>query len=123
MGLSERVRFPGYLSDQELAALLEGAELALFPYRSGTGSYALSLALAAGVPAVTSDLPVFAGAPVLRSAAGQEDLRAAIAELLANPERRREQAAAGKAWANARSFAAAAAAHVRIYREALSGAR
>jgi beta-1,4-mannosyltransferase len=47
------------LSDQELANLLAALDVAWLPYRRITGSGALMLALTAGVPVVTSDLPFF----------------------------------------------------------------
>src|SRR5207302_1455297 len=115
LGLGERVLFPGFLPDEALTDLIRGAELALLPYRSGTGSYALSLALACGAPVLASTLPCFADAPVARAEAAPGPLRAALQRLLAAPGERQRLQAEALAWAAAHSWPAAAALHARMY--------
>jgi glycosyltransferase involved in cell wall biosynthesis len=58
-GLSNRVRFLGYVPDDRMAAFFEEIDLAVFPYHHSTASGALALALAHGCPAIASDIPVF----------------------------------------------------------------
>jgi glycosyltransferase involved in cell wall biosynthesis len=119
LGIAGRVLFPGYVDDATLTALLRGTDLALLPYRSGTGSYALSLAMACGAPTLTTDLPCFAGAPVLRARADTGALRRKMAAYLAQPGRRAELATGAREWADQRSWEAAAHEHLRLYGEAL----
>lgn len=55
LGVGERVRFvPGYLPLEEVAAWMELAAVAAFPYRGGFQSAAVQAALAFGVPVVAS---------------------------------------------------------------------
>jgi glycosyltransferase involved in cell wall biosynthesis len=58
-GLSDRVRFAGYVSDDRMASFFAEIDLAVFPYHHSTASGALALALAHGCPAIASDIPVF----------------------------------------------------------------
>ena len=52
-----RVHLPGYVPDAELAALLGGAELFIYPSRHEGFGIPPLLAMAAGTPCVTSDAP------------------------------------------------------------------
>jgi glycosyltransferase involved in cell wall biosynthesis len=119
LGIAGRVRFPGYLEDAALTDVLRGADLALLPYLRGTGSYALSLALACGVPVLTSDLPGFAGMPAVRVPPTPEAILAGMRDYLAHPERRHDLAVAAREWAARHSWAAAGVEHVRLYRDVL----
>jgi glycosyltransferase involved in cell wall biosynthesis len=57
LGLGEAVRFPGYLSQEELRRELEGAELFVSVPSSDATSVALLQAMAVGCFPVVSDLP------------------------------------------------------------------
>lgn len=120
LGVADRVLFPGFVDDPTLTALLRGADLVLLPYRGGTGSYALSLALACGAAVLASDLPVFADAPVARAATGPEAFRATMQRLLDDGEERTRLHSAALEWAAQHNWESAAAEHLRIYERVYS---
>jgi glycosyltransferase involved in cell wall biosynthesis len=114
----------GYLPEQELDRALGEATVALFPYRAELDqSGALLRALGAGVPAVVYDVGGLAE-PVQTFGAGRvvpagdvEALTAAAGELL-DDRAALEQARAGARRAcETLTWAAAAAAHLDLYRE------
>jgi glycosyltransferase involved in cell wall biosynthesis len=114
----------GYLPEHELDRALSEATVALFPYRAELDqSGAMLRALGAGVPAVVYDVgglgdPIRAfGAGRVVAAGDVEALTAAARELLDDPA---ALAAAREGAARARdalTWAAAAAAHLELYRE------
>ncbi|HLS75666.1 MAG TPA: MSMEG_0565 family glycosyltransferase [Nocardia sp.] len=113
LGIEPRVL--GTVDHDELPALMAGA--AVFPFLSTKEGFGLAAmeALAAGVPVVVRDLPVFrevfGGA--VRFATGPADTAAAMAAALTpDPER----AHRGRALAAGFSWDAAAAAHLDFYR-------
>ena len=57
LGVADRVRFLGYLSDQELEQVLVATDVALCPFRFMSASGALATWISSGRPIVTSDLP------------------------------------------------------------------
>ena len=114
----------GYLNQLELDRALTDATVALFPYRAELDqSGALLQALGAGVPAVVYDVGGLAE-PVARYGAGRvvpaadvEALTEAARELLADPTAL-AAARAGAERARAElTWAAAAAAHLKLYEE------
>src|SRR5947209_15250539 len=82
------LRATGYLDEADARAILEQTDVALLPYRSGTGSYAAGAALASGCPLLTSDLPAFAEPlPALRFRVGDvQDLVDKLNYLLSNDQ-------------------------------------
>mgnify|MGYP001815390513 FL=1 len=58
-GVDERVRFMGFVSEEELERVLAATDVALAPYRSMSASGALATLISAGRPIVTSDLAQF----------------------------------------------------------------
>ena len=52
-----RVRFAGFVPNDEMPALLAAASVVVLPYRSGSQSGIASLTVAAGRPSIASDLP------------------------------------------------------------------
>jgi glycosyltransferase involved in cell wall biosynthesis len=58
-GVDDRVRFMGFVSEEELERVLAATDVALAPYRSMSASGALATLISAGRPIVTSDLPQF----------------------------------------------------------------
>ncbi|MGD9528814.1 MSMEG_0565 family glycosyltransferase [Pseudonocardia sp.] len=105
----------GTVADAELPSLVAGAGVFAFPsVKEGFGIAAME-ALAAGVPLVISDLPVFretfSGAAVF--ARGPQALAAALDAALAAPDPRR--AAAGRALAARHTWDAAARRHLDFY--------
>ena len=58
-GVADRVRFMGFVPEDELERVLAATDVALAPYRSMSASGALATLISAGRPIVTSDLPQF----------------------------------------------------------------
>ena len=111
----------GYLPEPELDRALGEATVAVFPYRPELDqSGALLRALGAGVPVVAYDVGGIAE-PVRRFAAGRvvpagdvDALRAAIDELLADPEPARAGARRAR---EELTWDASARAHLELYEE------
>ena len=55
--MADRVRFMGYVPDDELETVLAATDVALCPFREMSASGALATWISAGRPIVTSDLP------------------------------------------------------------------
>ena len=103
--------FPGYVTGERKRAFLALADLYVFPSRHESYGLTLMEALAAGLPAVCLDT---AGArSVMREEFGalvqESGLRAAIARLLADDERRKQMSAAARAFARSQRFSERAA--------------
>jgi glycosyltransferase involved in cell wall biosynthesis len=94
-----------FLPPERARALLAGCDLIALPYQASleAASGALRTALAAGVPVLTTNLPLFdeAGVAVLR-ALGTDPaaLQAGLAEALADAAARGEALEAARAWAD-----------------------
>jgi glycosyltransferase involved in cell wall biosynthesis len=58
-GVEDRVRFMGFVSDEELEQVLAATDVALCPYRSMSASGALATLISAGRPIVSSGLAQF----------------------------------------------------------------
>lgn len=99
-GLSERIRFTGFVSDAELVALYNRAELFLFPtIYEGFGLPVIE-AMACGCPVITtrvSSIPEVGGDAVVYcdDPTNVEELAKAIRSTLADPDLLRRLAAAG----------------------------
>jgi glycosyltransferase involved in cell wall biosynthesis len=59
LGVADRVRFTGYVSDAELTTILAATDVALCPYREMSASGSVSTWISTGRPLVTSGLPQF----------------------------------------------------------------
>ncbi len=108
LGLEDRVRFPGYVPQEDLAALLSAAECFVMPsLYEGFGLPVLE-AMACGTPVICSSagsLPEVVGDAALQFAPFDLDgLAAALARLLADPGLRREMVARGHARTRAFSW-------------------
>ena len=55
-GVSDRITVTGYLKIEDLQRRIMAARIALFPFRSGTGSASIAWAIALGLPVLGSDL-------------------------------------------------------------------
>ena len=101
----------GTVDDAELPSLVAGAEVFAFPSaKEGFGLAPLE-ALAAGVPLVVSDLPVFH--EIFGDAATYATGPAALAEALRTADRTRTEL--GRKVAESYTWSAAAAAHLELY--------
>lgn len=109
---AEAIRPLGYLSDQELAAVVQAAQAVVVPSRAEGFGLPVLEAMAAGVPVVHSDaaalVEVAAGAGVVVPRGNPEALAAALHELTHDPARREQLSAQGRARAAQFSWHAAA---------------
>jgi glycosyltransferase involved in cell wall biosynthesis len=123
-GLGDRVRFLHGLTIPELASLYRLATAFVYPSIFEGFGIPILEALAAGTPVVTTRGGCFAEAGGPGSAyvdpRDPEELRSVLSALLADPARRAEMRARGRAHAARFSDAAIADDLFRVYREALS---
>jgi glycosyltransferase involved in cell wall biosynthesis len=100
LDLKRQVEFDlRFVPEVEVAQLVAGADIVVFPYREIDASGVLMLALAAGRPIVASNMGIFAewlgpqAAAVLVSPDNPEELASALAPLISDPAIRRSHAA------------------------------
>ena len=112
LGLGDRVRLLGRLSDADLAVALTGATALVAPSRAEGFGLPVLEAMAAGVPVVSSDAPalieVGGGATVTVPVGDDAALADALAEVVRSDGLRAELAGAGRRRAAEFSWAAAA---------------
>lgn len=100
LGIGDRVRLLGRLDDADLAVALSRAAVLAAPSRAEGFGLPVLEAMAAGVPAVTSDAPalveVGGGATVVVPVGDSGALAEALAEVLGSATRRDELVAAGR---------------------------
>ncbi len=124
LGISDRVRFLGFVDDEDLPALYSGATIFLFPsLYEGFGLPPLE-AMACGAPVVVSNascLPEVVGQAAMQLPAGDEDAwRTALLELLPDNVRRSHMVAAGLIRAREFTWEKAARQLRGIYQELLT---
>lgn len=99
LGLEGQVVFPGYIADQDKAALISGAAVVAFPSLYEGFGFPVLEAFQCGVPLVcsqTSSLPEVAGqAALLVDPLNVPDIAAALARAVTDPDLRRELVARG----------------------------
>jgi len=122
LGLAGRVEFTGWVPDEELCRLYNGATLVVLPsLEEGFGLPALE-AMACGAPVIASAGHAFdevvADAGVLVDARNEAVLAAAIESLLADPQRRRTLSEKALARASGFSWDATARRLLRTFEEA-----
>jgi glycosyltransferase involved in cell wall biosynthesis len=113
------LRRPGYLPLETLAGFLGGAELVVYPSLGEGFGLPVLEAMACGAPVLTTRrlaLPEIGGDAVAYTEPDEAAIATALAELLADPERRAELAAAGRTRARAFDWRACARAHLVAYR-------
>jgi len=119
-----RVRYLGYLPEADVAPLTAAAAVFAFPSLYEGFGFPLAQALAAGVPAITSNvssLPEVAGdAALLVDPRSTAELRDALSRLLLSPETRARLAARGRQRAESFRWEACAAASLRFFESVLS---
>ncbi|HZQ91976.1 MAG TPA: glycosyltransferase [Terriglobales bacterium] len=95
-----RIRFTGYVAEEDIPELFSTATATVMPYSSATGSSGVAhLACEYGVPIVSADIPDFRQmaddenlAIEFYRTGSAENLAACLLELLRNPGRQREMA-------------------------------
>lgn len=121
LGLGERVRFPGYVPDEDLGGLLTGATALVFPSLfEGFGLPPLE-AMACGTPVISSDAPamreVLGDAAVFVPLQDPGAIADAATTLLESAGMREELSARGREQASRYSWAKAARETAEVYRE------
>ena len=118
--ISERVRFVGYLSDNDLRALYSLCQVFVYPSLYEGFGLPLLEAMACGAPVITSNIPAIretvGDVAVLTSPTDVDELASSIKRLLENPVEREQLSAAGKQHAAKFSWEKAAAATLKVYR-------
>ncbi len=118
------VRYLGYIPEADLAPLTAAAAVFAYPSLYEGFGFPLAQAMAAGVPAVTSNvssLPeIAAGAALLVDPRSVSELRGAIEKLLLSPGLRAELADKGRARACEFTWEACAAKSLEFFEEAAS---
>jgi len=118
-----RVRRIGFVDEVDLPALYRGAAFLLYPTLAEGFGLPLLEAMACGVPAIVSDIPVFreiAGdAARLVDPQSPASIALAVEELAADPRLRAELAQRGLVRARSFSWTAAAARTLAVYRRVL----
>ena len=125
LGLREEVLFPGHVPDEELPLWYNAADLFVYPsLYEGFGLPPLE-AMACGTPVITSNaasLPEVVGdAGLIVDAHSAPALAEAMAQLLGDPQRRRQLRQAGLARARLFSWRATASKTAALYHEILGG--
>lgn len=120
--LEDRINMTGYLSSQEMEALLAQAAIAVFPFRQSLGSASIAWAVAMGMPVVATDLPAVrdmkeAGAGIeLLSKDNQASWASQIEQLLHDRKRLIGLAEMNQQYAQTFSYARTAEKVAEIYR-------
>jgi glycosyltransferase involved in cell wall biosynthesis len=118
--VSERVKFVGYLGDEDLRALYSSCLVFVYPSLYEGFGLPLLEAMACGAPVITSDIPsireTVADVAILVSPTDVDELARAIVRLLENSGEREERSVWGKKHAAKFSWEKAAAATLNVYR-------
>ena len=126
LGLDGDLRVLGPVEDAELERLYRAADVFALPSTKEGFGLAVLEALAAGLPAVVSDLDVFRGflgdgdSALLARAGDPEALAAALVRVARDPALADRLRAGGRAVAQRHSWARVAAAHEAAYRDFLA---
>lgn len=126
-GLDQRVQITGFLAEETLAAVLERSRLVLAPHREATGSYSITLPLAAGRATVASDLACFreiqeeAACMALVPAGDAPALAREIGRLLEDGAEIHRLEARAREYAARRTWAAVADRTLGVYELAVAG--
>jgi glycosyltransferase involved in cell wall biosynthesis len=123
LGMSEAVNFTGFVEDEDLPALYNGADLFVFPsLYEGFGLPVLE-AMACGTPVVTSNassLPEVAGeAALLVDPYNVEEIAAAMRRVLEDPDLAQELREKGLARAKQFSWERTARQTIEVYKKVL----
>jgi glycosyltransferase involved in cell wall biosynthesis len=125
LGIGPLVRFPGYVDDATLQAMVSRARCLVFPSQFEGWGYPIVEAFDAGTPVVCSDHPSLAdtasGAAATFATGDPPALARVLAEVWTDADLRRRLAEAGRQRVGALSWAATGRAYRRLYRAAAEG--
>src|SRR5205823_5537076 len=109
LGVANRFRITGYLSEAQVPVVFGATDLFLAPFREMTGSASLALGQAYGCPILASDLPALreSGAAFFPSGDAAA-LAEATMRLLEQPQERERLSAAARAIAARQTYGALA---------------
>lgn len=125
LGVGNRIRITGFLTEPDIAAAMSLTAIALVPHFQATGSYSVAFALAYSRPVIASDLPCFReiaedGGGVLLTPPGDPvKLAAVIRRLMEAPGERQGLVTKTDRYIAERSWETAAARTVDVYGQAL----
>lgn len=128
-GLSDRVLITGYLSDEDIAGLMEISDIVAAPHTYATGSYSITIPLAYRKPTIASDLDCFReiceAVPCLElfRCGDSADLLVKLNGLLNDSLRRREISQKAFEYAREHSWPAIAQKTLRVYERTIAAAR
>ncbi len=119
--LSERIKFTGYVTDDELCALYSSCSVCVYPsLYEGFGLPPLE-AMSCGAPVIASDVPSLSEAvgkaAFLVPPTGVENLAQGLVEMLSNAEQRAHFSRAGLEWASRFTWEKTAELTLEVYRE------
>ncbi len=122
-GVGDRICFPGYVDDDDLAALYSACSVSVYPsIYEGFGLPPLE-AMACGAPVITTNIPAITetvgSAAVLVSPTDVQALTKSITEVLTDPNQRQRLAEAGVRQAAQFSWEKTAKATLEVYLEAM----
>src|ERR1700741_1374950 len=119
--VSERVRFAGYLADDDLRALYSSCRIFVYPSLYEGFGLPLLEAMRCGAPVITSNIPsireTVGDAALLVSPTDVHELAGSLMQLIENQSERERRSAAGKQHALKFSWDRAATATLKVYRQ------
>lgn len=122
-GLSDRVFITGYLTDTDVAGVMQSADIVLCSQESGTGSYSVQVALGYGAPILASDLPCFDdlkteyGCLITFRNGDRQDLLSKIKLLLTDKDLSRTLSSSASGYAHRHTWRKVAEMTEAVYRE------
>ena len=120
-GLSERIKFTGYVSDRDLRALYSSCAVCVYPsLYEGFGLPPLE-AMACGAPVIASDVPslteTVGKAALLVPPKNVQRLAQSLAEMISDEGKRDDFSSAGLKWASQFTWERTARLTLEVYRE------
>lgn len=123
-GLKERIRFTGYIADQDLRALYSSCAVCVYPsLYEGFGFPPLE-AMSCGAPVIAADVPslheTVGRAALLVPSTDVQQLARALVEMFTDEQKRAHFSRAGREWAAQFTWERTARMTLEVYRDAIS---
>jgi glycosyltransferase involved in cell wall biosynthesis len=123
-GLKERIRFTGYIADEDLRALYSSCAVCVYPsLYEGFGFPPLE-AMACGAPVIAADVPslheTVGQAALLVPPTDVQQLARALAEMLTDEQKRAHFSRAGLEWSAQFTWERTARLTLEVYRDAMA---